>query len=231
MKKVLFWDFDGTLVYSNHLWSGSAYRVLKQNMPENKTSFDEVRAFMRAGFPWHTPDRDFTGCLDGLWWEYMYAKLEADYAGMGVEPKQARLFARQVREEILNPGNYLLYEDTLETLKRCMQMGYHNYVLSNNYPELAQVMEQLGLLPYFEEVVVSARVGYDKPRREIFDYARRLAGMPEICYMIGDNPAADILGAARAGMPSMLVHRKFGSGRIPAAAYEFERLESIPLIL
>ena len=55
--------------------------------------------------------------------------------------------------------------------------------------------------------------------------------MPEVCYMIGDNPAADILGAARAGIPSVLVHRKFGSGRISDAAYEFERLESILLIL
>lgn len=83
MKKVLFWDFDGTLVYSNHLWSGSVYRVLKHNMPENQTSFDRVRAFMRTGFPWHTPDCDFTRCLDGLWWGIYVCEAGGGLCGHG----------------------------------------------------------------------------------------------------------------------------------------------------
>lgn len=41
---------------------------------------------------------------------------------------------------------------------------------------------------------------------EIFEYALHIAGNPEICYMIGDNPVADIQGGKGAGMKTILVH-------------------------
>lgn len=34
------------------------------------------------------------------------------------------------------------------------------------------------------------------------------AGYPEVCYMIGDNPVADILGGKAAGMRTILVHHE-----------------------
>ncbi len=55
--------------------------------------------------------------------------------------------------------------------------------------------------------ILSASVGYEKPRKEIYEYAIAKAGNPEIKYMIGDNPITDYQGGLEAGMTPILVHR------------------------
>ena len=62
---------------------------------------------------------------------------------------------------------------------------------------------------------VSGEIGYDKPRREIFEVAMRLAVHPDCCFFIGDNPIADGQGAANAGIHAMLVHTKEDSRGFP----------------
>ena len=69
-------------------------------------------------------------------------------------------------------------------------------------------MNKLGLNEYFDGCVVSALLGYDKPRREIFNYARKLAGNPARCIMVGDNPVDDIRGAKNAGFNTILVNNR-----------------------
>ena len=70
-------------------------------------------------------------------------------------------------------------------------------------------------------------VGYEKPRKELYDYAINLAGNPDICYMIGDNPIADIGGAKNAGITAVAVHEC----RESEADYYFETLSEIFEIL
>ncbi len=48
--KVVFWDFDGTLVYSNPLWSGSVYKALKDTDSGTKICFEDIRKHMAYGF-------------------------------------------------------------------------------------------------------------------------------------------------------------------------------------
>ena len=50
-----------------------------------------------------------------------------------------------------------------------------------------------------------------------------LAGNPDIGYMIGDNPVADIGGGKAAGLKTVFVH----NGYIPGADYCVDRLEEI----
>lgn len=90
-----------------------------------------------------------------------------------------------------------------------------------------RVVERLGLGNYFAGYVVSSAVGYEKPCAEIFQRALRAAGDPEICYMIGDNPIADIRGGHEVGMKTVLVHTA-GSCE---ADWSCARLAEIPAIL
>lgn len=91
-------------------------------------------------------------------------------------------------------------------LRYFIEKGYENYIISNNFPELEDVFKQLGLDNEISGYFVSACVGYEKPRKEIFEYAILHAGSSEIRYMIGDNPIADYQGGLNAGMISILVH-------------------------
>ena len=101
---------------------------------------------------------------------------------------------------------YTVYDDTTDVLSYYIQQGYRNYLLTNNYPEIVDTMKRLGLDRYFTDYIVSSHVGYEKPRAELFRHALAKAGQPDICYMVGDNPIADIQGAHAAGIPAILVH-------------------------
>lgn len=204
--KAIFWDFDGTLVYSNSLWSNSVFKAIGgENNPYGIT-FAGVRPYMKTGFPWHEHERDLRHLTDEAWWDYMFAFLTSVYLKLGVEKERAEQASRKVRGYILDSTNYELYNDAFSTLTKCVELGYKNYILSNNYPELETIVSKLGLSPYFDGIIVSGKTGYDKPRKKLFELALRLAGNPDVAYMVGDNPFADVEGANQSGMISVLVH-------------------------
>lgn len=206
MNKVIFWDFDGTLAHSKSLWSNSVLRAIHSTVPNCLLTLDDIRQHMQTGFTWHTPDEDFTHLIDSKWWDFMFDRFTYIYTVLGVEKEASIKASRITRDIILDVGNYNLYDDVISTLETCHKAGYKNYILSNNYPELAEIVRGLGIDNYFTDYVISARVGYDKPRIELFEYAKKLAGNTDICFMVGDNPIADILGGKRSGMKTVLVH-------------------------
>ncbi len=210
--KVVFWDFDGTLVRQQSLWSASVLRVLLRSRPGCGVRLEEVRPLMHTGFPWHTPDQEDTRWVGPAFWTHMTVKFREVYRKLGVDAEHAARLAEQVRAEVLRPENYTLYPDANAALAGALRCGYRNWLVSNNYPELPETVRRLGLERYFDGYVVSALIGFDKPRPEIFRRALELAGNPAVCLMVGDNPVADVAGAQRCGIPAALVHREADCG-------------------
>lgn len=223
MNNCVFWDFDGTLVFSDHLWSSGVFAVLKEYWGDGEVSFTTVRNHMRTGFTWHTPHEDYSRMTGDLWWEFMFRRFAFIYECFGVPKGRAAEMARAVRGEILELSKYHLYDDTISTLKKASAKGYRNFILSNNYPELPEIADGLGLTPLVDGIVVSSVVGYDKPRKELFAHALALAGEPETPFMVGDNPVADVAGGKNAGMTTVLVHKNTPCG----SDYQFETLAEI----
>ena len=212
-NRALFWDFDGTLVYCHHLWSGSVYRVLWDYEEAADVSPEQFFPLRAHGYPWEEPDEEAFRyqTSEGLW-AYMHDRFERDFLTLGLMPEHAKEAAGKVRAHILNPRYYYLYEDTRKTLALCRQMGWENHLLSNNYPELPATMKALNLWDLFDTVTVSALDACSKPGPRIFETAREKAGHPAYCVMIGDNPQADIRGGKQAGMKTILVHKKADCG-------------------
>ncbi len=148
------------------------------------------------------------------------------YISLGLSNSEAKIASEKIRPLILKKENYVIYPDARETLSRIKDMGIRNVILSNNIPELKGIMDEIGLLQYFDGFVISADFGYDKPRREIFEIAKELYPSEEY-IMVGDNPKADILGGKEAGMTTVLVHR----GEHPDADYCFDTLSEMIDIL
>jgi len=211
MNKVLFWDFHGTLIYPDKLWSKSIHRAIHSLWPEHPVSLERVSACQEHGaFPWDHPERDYRHLTDpSRWWSHMGGMFFRTCRRCGLSISEANQVTPLVRALILDPANFRLYEDAVATLEVLSANGWRQIMLSNNFPELAELCDALGISSYFEAFVVSALVGYDKPRIEIFDLARKQAGYPDRCVMIGDNPVADYEGARQAGMESILVHRSY----------------------
>jgi putative hydrolase of the HAD superfamily len=206
MKKALFWDFDGTLVQSPHLWSSSLLRALKKAWPGCPCTLQDVRPHLRSGFPWHTPSQDHSLMTGEAWWEAMYSHFEKVCIALGAPVMAAAQAARSIRDILLLTENYALYDDTFSVLQRLKEMGFSQYIVSNNHPDLRKVLSELNLSSWFRDIIVSGEIGFDKPRKEIFECALQRAGHPGICFMIGDNPVADGEGASKAHIPPLLVH-------------------------
>lgn len=204
---VLCWDFDGTLVSSEHLWSTSAFQALKTVLPNTPVSVSDIRPHMACGFPWHTPEQDHRGLVGRLWWDHMNAHFYRTYTALGVTAEYARQASSLVREMVLQPKRYTLFPDCHETLRESVRRGFHNVLLSNNHPDLSELTEKLDLAKYFEHFIISGEVGYDKPSPEIFALAKSYYPSAETYVMIGDSVSADIRGGNASGMKTILVHK------------------------
>ena len=82
---------------------------------------------------------------------------------------------------------YVLYDETmgiLENLKNNFNLG----VLSNALPSLDWAFEYLGIRQYFDNIIISAYEGVEKPNREIYVTAvDKLGSSYEECIFIDDK--------------------------------------------
>ena len=77
---------------------------------------------------------------------------------------------------------------------------YRLLILSNGFREIqSRKMQNAGLAPYFERILLSEDVSIQKPHRKIFDYAlKNTNSRRSESLMIGDSLEADIEGAQNA---------------------------------
>lgn len=205
MKKAIFWDSDGTLLYGNESFKCSLMKVLEE---AGYTPVEEtVRALMRRICTWHNPEKDHSGQSGEEWWQALLGQIGEFCAQQGVAPTDIPTICTTFRQNVID-YDYRVYPDAKKVLEAFRSRGYANYVISNNFPELEQVFDRLGLDEHMDGYILSAVAGYEKPRKEIYAQALRLAGEPEIRYMIGDNPSADYQGGLAAGLTPILVHNR-----------------------
>lgn len=124
-------------------------------------------------------------------------------AGALVEPGEVDAIADAYSVEFV--GRMDPVPDATETLARLTDRGFALAILSN-WP-LAATIDRFAAehdwLPFVRSIVVSQRVGWIKPHAEIFRAAEAALGIPEgsgsVILHVGDDWAADVVGASQAG--------------------------------
>lgn len=97
---------------------------------------------------------------------------------------------------------------THEALKRLRAYGLRLGVVSNSDGRVEQALESAGLREYFEVVIDSSLVGFEKPDPRIFDAALRALGVgPGETLYVGDLYEVDVVGARAAGIEPVLLTR------------------------
>jgi putative hydrolase of the HAD superfamily len=100
-------------------------------------------------------------------------------------------------------------------LRELGELGVARVVVSNWDVSLRGVLDDTGLAPRLDGVVISAEVGAAKPARAIFEHALAVAGVPAAeALHVGDTAEADLAGARAAGLRALHLDR---SGSDPAA--------------
>lgn len=119
-----------------------------------------------------------------------------------------------------------IYEDTFELLDS-LQGRYQLLLLTNGSPDLQMTKLEITpeIAPYFDHVVISGAFGKGKPDPSIFEHALSLLGITaDEALMVGDNLMTDILGANRAGIPSVWVNRHERIAEEVKPVYEIKKL-------
>jgi len=105
------------------------------------------------------------------------------------------------------------FENTKETLEKLVMRNLKIALISNhpNHKTIKNVLKKHGLFKYFNVVVTSAKFGKRKPDPNIFYYTLEKIGLKNqgnSVIMCGDE-YADIIGAKRANLQSILFERKY----------------------
>lgn len=206
-NKIIFWDFDGTLAYHSYSWSEVLILSTKKvsNIDLDKKS---VAPYLSNSFPWHKYDVGHENIKDANeWWKNLsenafYPCLKS----FNLSNIEIKSICNEIRNIYTDSSLYILYTDSKNTLEYFKDRGWKNYILSNHTPELEKIINCLYIKEYINGVFSSAKIGYEKPNKKIFEYALNNTPKSNKIWMVGDNYYADVLGAQALGINTVLVH-------------------------
>lgn len=202
---AILWDFDGTLAIRPGLWTSCVIEVLDLYRPGHGATRADVEPFLDGRFPWHDWETVHDHLADPeAWWAPILALIADAMVGVGIPPESAPALAAKFPRRFLDPTRWRVYPDSVEALRVSRREGWRNVIVSNHVPELPALIEALGLAEHLHGIVNSAADGYEKPHPGAFRLALEAAGSPSAAWMVGDNPFADIAGAAQLGIPGIL---------------------------
>jgi HAD superfamily hydrolase (TIGR01662 family) len=167
--------------------------------------------------------------------------LRITLAGAGypnIPPEHTRAALRQMYA--VTQTYWKREDDALPALAVLSRQGYRLGLISNaaDADDVRTILQQHQLAAWFEQVLVSAEVGYRKPHPHIFQRALDFfAVSPDRVVMVGDKLGADVLGAQNAGLASVWITRR--SYRTDNLAHEdtirpdasIDSLEELPALL
>ncbi|HLS10503.1 HAD family hydrolase [Lentibacillus sp.] len=125
--------------------------------------------------------------------------------------------------------NQFVYEETFDVLNE-LREKYQLLMLTNGSPDLQRTKLKITpeLKSYFDHIVISGAFGKGKPAPDIFDHACDLLSVGKNeALMVGDNLYTDILGATKAGVPSVWVNHHQIENHDVVPTYEISQLKQL----
>jgi 2-haloalkanoic acid dehalogenase type II len=211
IRCVLF-DLGGTLIYFDGDW----HAVLAESVQAL------TRELLSAGLNLdaQTFAATFLQRLDAY-----YAERDSEFVqytthyllvtlleGLGIRDVPEDIFRRALRSMYaVSQAHWRAEQDAIHMLETLRAQGYRIGAVSNagDDDDVQRLVDNAGLRPYFEVILVSAAVGIRKPNPRIFQMAlEKLGCLPAETVMVGDTLGADVLGALNSGLASVWITRR-----------------------
>ena len=222
---AVFLDVDGTLLWVDLDVEGYA-EDLAPNTTNGELTPDRARGPVWEGLREHTRENVKYPTVEALeWFRRENARRTAE--SLGLDAPDDVLVEVSRRRISFNP-----YPESEEVLHELTRLGVPLYAVSNWDVELKAVLKDLGWRRFFDGLVVSAKVGVEKPDGDIFEEALKAAGVArEKALMVGNDPDSDVRGAADAGIAAALIDRKGRGGEAPEAVAVLPDLRGLPALV
>jgi YjjG family noncanonical pyrimidine nucleotidase len=125
--------------------------------------------------------------------------------------ENAEGIGREIGDEYVLRGPHKTHvfpnvHETLSYLSKKLPL----HIITNGFKEVQTIkMAGSNFNQYFDMILCSEDVGVNKPNRRVFEEAlKRTNCLPENALMIGDNLEADIIGAQKVGIATILFDPK-----------------------
>ena len=175
------WDLDGTLIDSYPVIIAAAIKAAG-----NAGIHDDESTVLRT-------------VKQGMLSTYLNDAAERSGMPFQFLLEKYRTYTHEMDDQII------LMEGAVETLERLRKAGAVHDVFTHRGTSSEPILERLGILGYFREVVTSAAGFPAKPSGEAVRYLMQKYGMkPDETWYVGDR-AIDVLCAKDAGVRSILL--------------------------
>lgn len=208
--RVVFFDVGHTLVY----FEPSAQALFHQAIAD--VGVETTPAALEAAFEaWrqkagHDPA---TATFEPTWQADRRREMAIRVgvlAELGVHDSTvADALVRREEQLFSAPGAMRLFAEVTTVLSHLKAQDYRLAIISNWSWSLRRRCAQVGITPYFEQIIGSGYVGCEKPHPRIFVHAMEAMNIaPTEAIHIGDSYDADIVGAHGVGMDAALIWRE-----------------------
>jgi putative hydrolase of the HAD superfamily len=207
LPEVLFLDVGDTLIRAHPSWAG-VYRQGLREAGIDVAEKDLERALLeetqRGG--WWLREDPFEATPE-ISWQRVVEFDAAVLSRLGLADVSDAVF-RGIEDAFARRSAWHVFPDVLPALDTLRDAGVRMCVISNFVWGGTELIHDLELANHFEQLVISARVGFQKPHRGIFEHALRVMGAdPARSLHVGDSYKADVIGARRAGIDAVLIDR------------------------
>jgi len=160
----------------------------------------------------------------------LYLQRMLEIIGLGSQVMLALDFEQTYWRTLLS--NAVLFDNVKELLDDLRLLGIPSAIVTDLTAQIQfRKIVYFGLDHYFDYIVTSEEVGFDKPHEDSFQFAReKMRPKGDCIWMIGDNPVNDIKGAREkiGAVTLQKLHDGLEIGRgvnaPDAAFYEFAEL-------
>lgn len=143
-------------------------------------------------------------------------------------------YARNLSDDFLERTTLKtkLIDGTIELLNY-LKPNYQMHILSNGFKEVQyKKIENSGLKPFFDKIILSDEVGINKPHAGFFNHAlQQTNASHHEAIMIGDSWDADIVGAYNSNIDQLWLNPKESQPNVFTPTYSVKTLDEIKDIL
>ena len=229
IPEVVFFDVGDTLVRAHPSWAAVYLSVFPRwGIETSETDLQQALHEATAAGAWD--DAGEFEASEEASWARIRAFDASVLAALG-HPDVPDEFFRDIWRAFEARGSWHVFPDAVPVLESLHDAGFRLGVISNwlwNAPDLLHTLE---LAKHFEQMSISARVGFQKPNRGIFEHALQQMGVPaERAVHVGDSYRADVEGARGVGLRAVLIDRAPGDAARFHGAEGAQHQRDVPVI-
>lgn len=230
IRTILF-DAGFTLIYPRQTTAASVHQACL------RAGFDISIEAIDARVP--IAEQVFYGSdlvIEGVWadnvkinrfWQSYFTPLMTSLVPDEAIPRIVDVIIYEFNEH----ANWALYDDVMPMLQR-LHTHYTLGIISDWSVDLGTIFRNLGLLPYFDVMLVSSIHRQAKPSPKLFDEALvRADAIGQFTLYVGDTYVQDILGARNAGINPILLDRSHRVKRSTMDCVVIRSLAELPHLL